>query len=62
MATSTVPSTNGNNEVRFKKNSTHELLAIAKGMKKDGFSEKEIAEETRLPIAIIHDIGRQRIK
>jgi|GEM_PF-4700415 len=33
-----------------------ELLAIARGMKKDGYSDEAIAEQTKLPLFLIQRI------
>jgi hypothetical protein len=47
-----------NNEVFIKKSYTKELLAVAKGMKKDGFSHDEIAKATKLPLSLVNSLFR----
>lgn len=61
MDTPAIPPLRGNNKIPLRRFDRQELLAVAKGMKKDGFSEKEIAEETKLPLSIIANIGTQRM-
>lgn len=61
MDTPAIPPLRGNNKIPLRRSGREELLAIAKGMKKDGFTEKEIAEETQLPLSIINNIGTQRM-
>jgi hypothetical protein len=48
----------GTNEVFIKKSYTKELLAVAKGMKKDGFSHDEIAQATKLPLSLVNSLFR----
>ncbi|MFC6102187.1 hypothetical protein [Olivibacter domesticus] len=58
MNSLTAVSLKGNNEVFIKKSYTKELLAVAKGMKKDGFSYDEIAKATKLPLSLVNSLFR----
>lgn len=58
MNSLTAVSLKGNNEVFIKKSCTKELLAVAKGMKKDGFSHDEIASATKLPLSLVNSLFR----
>ncbi|MGK9120527.1 hypothetical protein [Olivibacter jilunii] len=49
----TTLSLKGNSEILIKKPGVKELIAVAKGMKKDGFSYDEIARETKLTLAFV---------
>ncbi|WP_166670711.1 hypothetical protein [Olivibacter sp. XZL3] len=53
MNSAAVSLKSNNNEIRIKKPGINELIAIAKGMKKDGFSYDEIAKETKLALSFV---------
>lgn len=58
MNLSAAVSLKGSNEMFVKKTYTKELIAVARGMRKDGFSHAEIATETKLPISLIISLFR----
>ncbi|QNL49685.1 hypothetical protein H8S90_23700 [Olivibacter sp. SDN3] len=58
MATPTVPPIKSNNTLLLKKVDKKDLIAIAKGMKKDGFTDIEIARETKLSLSTIITLSK----
>lgn len=62
MATSTITSVIINNSVQATPSHSFvsTLIAVARGMKKDGFTDVEIAKETNLSLSLITKLKRKR--
>lgn len=59
MATPTVPPIKSNDTLLYKKVNKKDLIAVARGMKKDGFTDIEIARETELSLSTIITLKKQ---
>jgi len=60
MVSSTIGSVITNNSVHPAHPFIKTLMAIAKGMKKDGFSDAEIAKETNLSLTLITKLKQKQ--
>lgn len=58
MSTSRISPVKGNYKVPVKGADKRDLVAVARGMKKDGFADIEIAEATKLSLSFISSLVR----
>lgn len=56
MSTSTISPVKGSNKVSLKGADKRDLIAVARGMKKDGFADTEIAEATKLSLSFVNSL------
>ncbi|MEH6308296.1 hypothetical protein RYH73_21755 [Olivibacter sp. CPCC 100613] len=61
MVNSTIGSVKINDSVHPARTFLKTLMAIARGMKKDGYSDAEIAKETNLSLSLINKLKRKSL-
>ncbi|WP_134088104.1 hypothetical protein [Olivibacter sp. XZL3] len=60
MTNSTLGSVPIKNSIKHSASFINALMAVARGMKKDGFSDVEIAKETNLSLSLIMNLKIKR--